>query len=458
MSRHCIAARLGIVGVALALAACSKPVQELEPDSGSAPPDSGVPSADAGLPQRACPLTLGVCASAHSLLVDGGWTPCDYGPDYQSLETRCDGLDNDCDGRVDTSTPVPLPVDTWGEDGGRLSRLTLVYFSVRATDAGIVLSAPGHLSVLDATLHQEWAADFPDSGALDTIVSSTGAHWSRVVRVAPPASATESCVALEDLAGGTGPAREVARACWPASLEMPWPTIRAHPRETGWDVLLTAYDTVTASPFVGWAFLGFDAGVTTRLFDATALGLGAERSYFPSPEAAGDDFVITFPEPLVSSTTPARAVTGRTGDLSVLPDVAGVAYVSHTSPLFFWTTDVSADFGTAVWLDADGGTLYPRSAGGDPTVPPWDGPGNVGIGFTRFPDGGSETFLTSVGNGGATHFSYLPGSAKWPLIVQRVSPELVLSVWTNMCMYGDPGCTEATPVGTMFAQLACLPR
>ena len=42
----------------------------------------------------------GVCASG-SKDGEGG---CDPPQDYQSEETRCDGLDNDCDGLVDEDT------------------------------------------------------------------------------------------------------------------------------------------------------------------------------------------------------------------------------------------------------------------------------------------------------------------------------------------------------------------
>jgi len=56
---------------------------------------------------RACPLQKGVCAGASAGCSDAGAT-CDfaYGPQYQRVETRCDGLDNDCDGVVDRSAPV----------------------------------------------------------------------------------------------------------------------------------------------------------------------------------------------------------------------------------------------------------------------------------------------------------------------------------------------------------------
>ncbi|NBD12368.1 putative metal-binding motif-containing protein [Corallococcus silvisoli] len=65
-------------------------------------PDSGVAQA---LP---CEKTQGVCAGARRAMVDGAYEPVctarSYGADYEATETRCDGLDNDCDGVADPAT------------------------------------------------------------------------------------------------------------------------------------------------------------------------------------------------------------------------------------------------------------------------------------------------------------------------------------------------------------------
>jgi len=48
-----------------------------------------------------CALQSGVCAESLQTCVDGEWQACDYGPDFEELESSCDRLDNDCDGLVD---------------------------------------------------------------------------------------------------------------------------------------------------------------------------------------------------------------------------------------------------------------------------------------------------------------------------------------------------------------------
>jgi hypothetical protein len=59
-------------------------------------------ASDEGLDVRPCPLQAGVCTGALERCEAGGWSGCDYGPDYElEPETRCDGLDNDCDGASD---------------------------------------------------------------------------------------------------------------------------------------------------------------------------------------------------------------------------------------------------------------------------------------------------------------------------------------------------------------------
>lgn len=51
-------------------------------------------------PEGVCPPPLGVCAWTRAQCIDGQLS-CAFPDYYEAVETRCDLLDNDCDGRVD---------------------------------------------------------------------------------------------------------------------------------------------------------------------------------------------------------------------------------------------------------------------------------------------------------------------------------------------------------------------
>ncbi|MFY1827239.1 putative metal-binding motif-containing protein [Myxococcus fulvus] len=110
-------------------------VEDGGPDAG---PDGGSEDAgpgDAGTGPLACEKQHGVCAGAKRAMVDGAYEPeCtarSYGADYESAETRCDGLDNDCDGVTDPSfTSRVTNLDTAYVNG----------LSILRTDQGIFVS------------------------------------------------------------------------------------------------------------------------------------------------------------------------------------------------------------------------------------------------------------------------------------------------------------------------------
>ncbi len=99
---------------------------------------------DAVKDAKPCPLALGVCAG-HGQGCDAGVrVACDdssYGPTFERLETACDGLDNDCDGELDSSRAAVLATDavgpwSWlGSDAG----FALIY-GRPAVDGGLELA------------------------------------------------------------------------------------------------------------------------------------------------------------------------------------------------------------------------------------------------------------------------------------------------------------------------------
>ncbi|NOK33574.1 hypothetical protein HMI49_10225 [Corallococcus exercitus] len=111
------------MALALVLAGCdssSMPPPPV-PDAGTqgdagVTDDAGTP--DSGVAQaQPCEKTQGVCAGANRALVDGAYEPVctarSYGADYEAAETRCDGLDNDCDGVTDPATWADVAPMQW---------------------------------------------------------------------------------------------------------------------------------------------------------------------------------------------------------------------------------------------------------------------------------------------------------------------------------------------------------
>ncbi|MCP3062688.1 putative metal-binding motif-containing protein [Myxococcus sp. K38C18041901] len=134
----------GVVLSCLAMAGCESSGGKgdagvvVEDDSGTSvdggPGDAG--PGDAGTDPLACEKQHGVCAGARRAMVDGAYEPectaLSYGADYESSETRCDGLDNDCDGVTDPSIESRITALPGGYALGQISSLR--------TEAGVLVA------------------------------------------------------------------------------------------------------------------------------------------------------------------------------------------------------------------------------------------------------------------------------------------------------------------------------
>ncbi|NTX58318.1 hypothetical protein HUA74_36115 [Myxococcus sp. CA051A] len=98
-------------------------------------PDSGTVE-DGGAEPSACEKQQGVCAGATRAWVDGAYEPeCtarSYGADYEAAETRCDGLDNDCDGVTDPPSRSRVTRLTQPLNGATVASLR--------TDSGVLVA------------------------------------------------------------------------------------------------------------------------------------------------------------------------------------------------------------------------------------------------------------------------------------------------------------------------------
>ncbi len=137
---------------------------------------------DGGVLTEACPLQSGVCAGSVARCINGAFTQCEYGTDYQRVENRCDGLDNDCDGRVDKSWPkILFRADAGSEQRGWLSWIDVVDPKVFPLASGrLMLGFAEQFLWLSPELETENRVRFPSVQFGFSSVWRDGDGWARV--------------------------------------------------------------------------------------------------------------------------------------------------------------------------------------------------------------------------------------------------------------------------------------
>ncbi|MCP3169572.1 putative metal-binding motif-containing protein [Myxococcus qinghaiensis] len=123
-------------------------------DAGPGTDDGG---SDAGVDPLACEKQQGVCAGARRAWVDGAYeqecTGRSYGTAYEAAETRCDGLDNDCDGVTDPevrSRVTRLDAPSFASNASSFKTAHGVFMTVASLDEVRILRLDSEL-VLQAT-------------------------------------------------------------------------------------------------------------------------------------------------------------------------------------------------------------------------------------------------------------------------------------------------------------------
>lgn len=252
---------------------------------------------DGGLLTQACPLQAGVCAGSVARCINGAFVQCDYGSDYQRVEDRCDGIDNDCDGRIDKSWPkILFRADAGSELSGALIWNEVADPRVFPIAGGLMLGFTEQFVWLNQGLEIANQVRFPRHGPYLGVnsVLRDGDGWARVG--AEPRGATSSVwytVHHVDADGGyernaDGTPRLLAE--YDSRLfDGPLRTVAALPTDAGWVIapFFNAYPNDVNRHFI---YLDRDGSSSMHTLDASV------RDWEEEVVATGSSFFISGPQ------------------------------------------------------------------------------------------------------------------------------------------------------------------
>jgi hypothetical protein len=401
---------------------------------------------DGGPLTQACPLTLGVCATALSICDAGTWMPCDYGPNYQLTERNCDGLDNDCDGRIDTSRKVVLFSDAGTYPAVDLTsvrqQLVQVGTGFRLVVAGVVLDFDENLGAQVVSIPapyrgNEWSRMFQD-----------GPDWFRFQTYSVPGPSSTVCMDAQRMTGDGGSDLSdggpdiLFDTCWQPLVYQGSETIPVA------DGFVSAFGNAFApGPSVVWTYYQVDGGLTVGSYDAGLCVAGQPYCDVLLDDAASR-FIASQPgqDPLlISSFVPPNDPV-----LELQLANAAKNCSATVNPLGYeCTTNYQTD-----WYFIDGGSVLPTFIG----FPLSDVHGSPARALAVLFDAGypTATFeLAEVIDGGLqpyAHFDDYPLANDFKVI--NLGGQLQLVLWGEGQPVGFcPNCT----INAFSAEYVCVP-
>ncbi len=409
--------------------------------------------ADGGLLARPCPLTLGVCLTARSYCVDGGWAACDYGPDYQRTERRCDGLDNDCDGTVDSSwTRVLLEADA-----GRFGNLMMVdidYAKIVPGTQNHWLSLPNDLLIINDDLEPTGHASFPRLSNGHAYLFPHEAGWVRVANEFHAASPLSARLVLHRVFTDGGFDLEPdggVRAFADPQVPAPFSNFRAVSVDGGWLVVMGRDFFGQPPDALGWWHrIDVDGGLTGGLLDG---GIVSGAYPVPGLASSGQTFLFTTHSNATGSTDVYEADLS-TSTLRWRVSVSGWCAAVGAAPLV-----VRCGYPASIWSDEFGHALFTSSTAlqvfsPDGLTDPHFIVMDPGAGW----DGGDEperVVVEEVRDGGAVPFLELTGAPeRYSLQAHDLGGRLVLVTWGA---HHVSGVCPTCEIGQWLGRYACLP-